>query len=121
MPTQVYECKIDGEFEITLSFQDEIPKVKKCPDCGKRSKHIISPVAGIKIERGWNEQANEAQRDPYTQAKAQAYEAYHGRKERGEDPPKPDESAIQIAAEGISQSPTPNKGGIDIKEAERFA
>ena len=120
MPIQVYECKTDGEFEIKLSFQDEIPKVSKCPDCGTRSNHIISPVGGIKLSRTWNEQANEAQRDPYTQAKAQAYEAYHGRKERGENPPKPTEETLQVVAEGIAKNPTSKEKGIDITEAERF-
>lgn len=116
MPTQVYECKTDGEFDLVLSFKDEIPKSQKCPDCGRKSKHIISPVGGIKVKRGWNEKANEYQRDPYTQAKAQAWNVYNENTERGHETAKPTEGGIQIAAREIAKNPTPKDVGPHIND-----
>ncbi len=111
MPIQVYKCKTHGEFDIKLSFEDKIMKAKKCPECGEISKHIISPVGGVKIKRGWDEKANEYQRDPYTQAKAQAWNSYNENKERGHEMEKPTESGIQIGAAEIAKNPTPKDVG----------
>jgi len=116
MPTQVYECKTHGEFDIRLSFEDKIPHSKKCPECKSKSKHIISPVGGVKVERGWNEKANEYQRDPYTQAKAQAWNSYNENTERGHKMNKPTEKVIQSVAAGIEKNPTPKDVGEYIRE-----
>lgn len=103
MPTQVYRCQAHGEFDIWLSFKDDIPESKSCPDCGKSSPHILKPPAGIKVARTWNELANEQQRDPYTQAKAQAYNMYHEQKDAGCIVEKPTEQGIQLAAAKIAE------------------
>ena len=115
MPIQVYECDSDGEFDVKLSFDDEIAQTKKCPICANLSKHIISPVGSVKIQRGWNEKANEYQRDPYTQAKAQAWNSYNESTERGHEAVKPTEKGIQIGAREIAKNPTPKDVGPEVK------
>ena len=102
MPTQVYRCPEHGEFDIPLSFKDDIPHSWHCPCCGESSPHIIKPPAGIKVVRTWNEQANDQQRDPYTQARAQAYNMYHEQKDAGVEVAKPTEEGIQVAAAKIA-------------------
>src|SRR3990167_2149799 len=58
IPTQVYSCPIHGEFDVFMSFSDEIPELKPCPivdpkdNCGKRSVHVIKPPAGIVVQGG---------------------------------------------------------------------
>jgi hypothetical protein len=105
MPIQVYECKADGEFDIQLTFKDEIPKQFNCPACGKNSKHIIKPPAGIKVNRTWNEKANDYQRNPYTQAKAQLTNTYNTQKDMGaKDLKPPTEENIQFVAKQLSKN-----------------
>lgn len=114
MPTQVYSCPEHGEYDIALSFKDEIPAFWRCPVdveadgvggvfCDERSPHILKPPAGIKVVRTWNEQANEWQRDPYTQAKAQATNMYNEQRDAGIDIPMPTERDYQIAASQIAK------------------
>lgn len=55
--------------------------------------------------RTWNEQANEQQRDPYTQAKAQAYNMYHEQRDAGIEVARPTETGIQEAAAEIAGVP----------------
>ncbi len=116
MPIQEYECKTDGKFDLILGFEDNIPHYQICPECGKKSNHIISLVGGIKVKRSWNEKANEYQRDPYIQAKAQAWNSYNENTERGHEIGKPTESGIQIAAKEIAKNPTPKNVGKHINE-----
>lgn len=110
MPTQVYECETDGEFDLRLNFQDDIPQSQKCPDCGRKSKHILKvPAGGVKFARTWNESANEYQRTPYTQAKAQAENMYNEQKDNGIIVAKPTERGIQLAAAEIEKRETSDK------------
>lgn len=103
MPTQVYECARDGEFDVTVSFNDNVPRTRTCPTCRKKSKHVLKPPAGIKIVRGWNERANDFRRDPYTQAKAQLDNAYNESKEMGMETGKPTEKSYQSMAANIDK------------------
>src|SRR3990167_10701745 len=103
MPLQVYRCDLHGEFDIHLSFRDDVPQTAHCLTCGAPSLHIIKPPAGIKVVRGWNEQANEMQRDPYTQAMYQAKHTYHEQKDMGVRVDKPTEAGIQAAAAEIAK------------------
>ena len=57
------------------------------------------------MRRTWNEKANEYQRDPYTQAKAQLENVYNENRDRGLDTAKPTEQAIQVAAAQIAKGP----------------
>jgi len=104
VPIQVYHCQTHGEFDVYLSFKDEIVRFRECPDCGQNSVWIIKPPAGVIVWRSWSEQANEQQRDPYTQAKAQAYNMYHEQKDAGVEVAKPSEEGIQLAAAKIAET-----------------
>ena len=103
MPKQEYHCRAHGPFDIILSFKDDVPMYVPCPEsgCGWASRHVLRPPAGIKFMRTWNEQANEAQRDPYTQAKTQAWNCYNEQREQGVIMDKPTEEGIQVGAKGI--------------------
>jgi len=46
MPTYEYECKKCGSrFEVFQSMSDE--PVKKCPECGKQVRRLVSGGAGV--------------------------------------------------------------------------
>jgi putative FmdB family regulatory protein len=46
MPTYEYECKIcSHHFEVFQSMSDE--PVKKCPECGKEVRRLISGGVGV--------------------------------------------------------------------------
>lgn len=104
MPIQVYECPKDGEFEIQQSILEDVLKKRPCPVCLGDSPHVLKPCGGIRIMRGWNEQANDYQRNPYTMAKAQAEHAYHELKDSGVEVSQPTESDIHKAAVGLAPS-----------------
>ena len=68
MPLQTYRCPVHGEFELRLSFKDEIPGEVQCPagvqvrdfitkvvdveHCGAGSQHVLKPPAAIIISGG---------------------------------------------------------------------
>lgn len=82
----------------------EFNREELCPLCDNKSERVLRPPAGIKIINSWNEQANRDQANPYSQAKAQAWNNYHEAKERGEVPQdKPTEAGIQVAAKEIAR------------------
>ena len=103
MPTQEYHCNSDGPFDVHLTFAEDVPRCKDCPTCGLDSRHVLRPPA-VKFARTWNEQANESQRDPYTQAKAQSWNMYNEQRDRGVKLDKPTEAGIQVAAAALDQS-----------------
>ena len=47
-PRQVYRCPEHGEFEQTILFKDDVPKVGMCPVCSRKSKWVpsASPLIG---------------------------------------------------------------------------
>ena len=128
MPRQVYECPNDGEWEIILSFDDEIPALLRCPRCEKNSLHILKPpfiiVEGgtgagrgnnaVRKQLAWDTKANEQQHDPYTQAKYQAEHTYNAAKDLGGDVPKITEEGLQSAAQAIAD------GGQRKSAEQRF-
>lgn len=137
MAFQVYLCKVHGEFQLTLTFAelDKVPPAvpRRCPvkvtrhtysgtereeACGRKSKHILKPIATAIIEGGtgagrgmyidrkkrqWEAEANDQRRDPYTQAKAQMDHSYNEQKDMGADVAKPTEESIQAAAKEIAK------------------
>ncbi len=104
MPTQVYDCPAEGEFEVIVRITDDVPGALACPRCGRQSPHMFKPVAAVKVERGWNERANEYRRDPYTQAKAQLTNASNEQQERYDaKPANITEQSIQVAADNIDR------------------
>lgn len=67
MPIQIYRCPVHGEFELRLSFKDEIPGEAQCPvaahddckrtppsgcHCNEPSPHVLKPPAAIIVEGG---------------------------------------------------------------------
>jgi hypothetical protein len=112
LPTQEYHCNADGPFDIHLSFADDVPTASPCPECGGSSRHVLrAPAGGAHFSRTWNEQANEYQRDPYTQAKAQSWNNYNEKRDMGIRLDKPNEKGLQIASKAIddeSRSPRPS-------------
>ena len=77
-PIQVYECPFDGELDYHYRWEDKVTETRPCSECGAISRHVLKPCAEIKLARNWNEKANDYQRDPYTQAKAQLTWSYWG-------------------------------------------
>src|SRR3990167_4261256 len=106
MPLQVYVCPKHGEFDIRLSFRDDVPQTAHCLTCGAASLHVIKSPASIKVVRGWNEQANEMQRDPYTQAMYQAKHMVQEQRDMGVRIDRPTEAGIQAAAAEIAKKKT---------------
>ncbi len=103
MPTQEYHCHADGAFDIDLTFAEDVPKTSPCPDCGVEGRHVLRAPAS-KFEYTWNDQANEARRTPYTQAKAQSWNTYNEQRDMGVRLDKPTEASIQTAAAAIDHS-----------------
>ena len=121
MPLQVYRCPKHGEFDIRLSFRDDVPQATHCLTCGAPSLHIIKPPAAAIVRDGtgggrgngavrkqlaWDTQANEMQRDPYTQAMYQAKHMVQEQRDMGVRIDKPTEAGIQAAAAEIAKKKT---------------
>jgi len=113
VPTQVYECPFDGELDYHYKWEDKITETRSCSECGAISRHVIKPPAGVKIVRDWNEKANDYQRDPYTQAKAQLINVYNSARDQGQDVGKPTEEGIQVAAAGIAREKTRSRPDLE--------
>jgi hypothetical protein len=111
VPTQEYLCDSDGPFHVCLKWEEDVLSEMPCPECGASSRHVLCPPAGVKFSRTWNEQANEWQRDPYTQAKAQAWNVYNEQRDAGIRLDKPTEEGYQRGAAAIdheSRHPRPD-------------
>ena len=107
MPIQVYVCKDDGPQDVFLRTY-KIPKVLPCGKCGKRAKYVFSAPGVVNIRRGWDEKANEYQRNYYTQARAQINNIRREEAERSGDTiekvsPKEMERAIQVGAKALKE------------------
>ncbi len=100
MPKQEYHCRQHGPFDIILTFHDDVPASAPCPECGSEGRHVLRAPAAH-FARTWNEQANEARRDPYTQAKTQAWNCYNEQRDQGVRMDEPTEAGIQVGAKGI--------------------
>ncbi len=110
MPIYVYECPTDGKQDV-FSRTFDVPEERPCPVCGRSASVCPTAPSRYDIKRDWNEKANEYQRDPYTQSKAQLANHHRSELERaGRDcdrPPNPvTEEAIQVGARGIYEQAT---------------
>ena len=104
MPIYTYDCPEDG---VTDVFTRTVgpPFEMACPHCRGQMANVIAAPARVEVKRDWNEKANDYQRDPYTQAKAQILN--HDRQEQehqGTRPVKITEESIQVGAKGIYDS-----------------
>jgi len=142
MPLQTYRCPSHGEFDIRLSFSQDVPQTYPCTGswcgddaccdpCGRASPHVIKPPAGIIVQGGtgagrghtqarkdaaWDARANEQQHDPYTQAKYQLDHVYNEQKAMGGDVPKPTEASIQEAARQIAAGKQPRQNVLPMRK-----
>ena len=140
MATQVFECPVHKEFDVLISFSQDIPQEAPCPvlahgrACCEISRHIIKAPAGIIVRGGtgagrgnaqarkdlrWDEACNRDQHDPYTQATAQMTNSYHEQKDMGMDVAKPTEAGIQEAAKRIDK-PTVTGKSPEARESRRM-
>ena len=117
LPTQEYNCDRDGAFDIHLTFAEDVENSLACPTCGGESIHVLRAPAA-KFARTWNEQANEAQRDPYTQAKAQSFNMYNEQRDMGVRLEKPTEAGIQVAAKALDYSERHPKPPAHIQQRD---
>ena len=107
MPIYEHDCMEHGLFEVFTRVVDPLPK-RPCETCGEPAAIAVSRLGRFNVERGWNEKANEYQRDPYTQAKAQLENVRRETLERvGRDCDRPTgpitEEAIQVGAKAIAE------------------
>jgi hypothetical protein len=117
LPTQEYHCDRDGAFDIHLTFAEDVPVTHRCPKCSLEGRHVLRAPAS-KFARTWNEQANEAQRDPYTQAKAQSENMYNEQRDMGVRLDKPTEESIQGAAAALDHSERHPKPPAHIQQRD---
>lgn len=61
LPRHVYCCPVHGEFNVYISFKDEVPETTPCEavidfdhgcDCGKKSKHVLKAPAAAYVKGG---------------------------------------------------------------------
>lgn len=117
MPTQEYHCDNHGPFDIRMSFAEDVPKTSPCPACGLSGRHVLRAPAA-KFEYTWNDQANEARRTPYAQAKAQSWNNYNEQRDMGVRLEKPTEAGIQVAAAAIDHSERNPKPPAHIQQRD---
>jgi len=117
LPTQEYNCDKDGPFDIHLTFAEDVPKTSLCPACGSSGRHVLRAPAA-KFEYTWNDQANEARRTPYTQAKAQSWNNYNEQRDVGVRLEKPTEAGIQVAAKALDYSERHPKPPAHIQQRD---
>ncbi len=120
MPKQEYLCNTDGPFDVTLTFHDDVPASAPCPVCGSEGRHVLRAPAAH-FARTWNEQANEARRDPYTQAKTQAWNCYNEQRDQGIIMDRPTEAGIQVGAQGIYEQERRPPVSEERKVSQRVA
>ena len=117
MPTQEYHCGRHGSFDIHLTFAEDVPETYPCLICEEEGRHILRAPA-CKFNYTWNEQANESQRNPYTQATAQSWNMYHEQRDMGVRLEKPTEASIQTAAAVIDHSERHPKPPAHIQQRD---
>ena len=102
MPYFDFSCDRHGTFEVWTRMGGS-PQESSCPACGQRGIRIFSAPAAVRIQRGWNERANDYQRDAYTQARAQLTNVAREEAERSGGSPRPvQEESIQAAARQLA-------------------
>ena len=104
MPIFEFKCPRHGLFDI-FSRMGGAPDEATCVHwgCNKRGKRVFSAPALVNVQRDWNEEANDYQRDAYTQAKAQLTNVAREEAEHSGGSPRPvKEESVQAAAKAIA-------------------
>ena len=117
LPTQEYQCDKHGPFDIHLTWEEDVLSTYPCPICREEGRHILRAPAA-KFEYTWNDQANEARRTPYTQAKAQSWNMYNEQRDMGVRLDKPTESYIETAAAILDHSERHPKPPAHIQQRD---
>ena len=103
MPIYEFFCPEHGVFDVFTRMGGS-PDEAMCmrEGCDHRGTRVFSAPALVNVQRDWNEKANEYQRDPYTQAKAQLTNVTREEAERsGGTPRSMKEESVQAAARAI--------------------
>ena len=109
MPLYEFRCSIHGVFDVFTRMGGS-PDESPCPSCGERGTRVFSAPALVHVQRSWNEKANDYQRDPYTQARAQLTNVAREEAERSGGSPSPiSEESVQVAAKALVDE-RPKKG-----------
>lgn len=94
-----------------------MPETSPCITCKEEGRHVLRAPA-CKFNYTWNDQANEARRNPYTQAKTQSWNMYHEQRDMGVRVGKPTEAGIQVAAAAIDQGERHPKPPAHIQQRD---
>lgn len=112
MPIYVYGCPTDGLVDVFFRSYGTFPEWP-CPECGAPAARVATTPALVSVKRDWNEKANDYQRDPYTQSKAQLTNMNRTAAERGEPQTKITEEAIQVGAKAIAKQAQGQSPGVE--------
>ena len=116
-PLGHYKCLEHGEFVVEFVSTEAATWEQPCPVCGVVSGWS-SQAPAAKFNYTWNEQANEARRTPYTQAKAQSWNNYNEQRDVGVRLEKPTEAGIQVAAKALDHSERHPKPPAHIQQRD---
>ncbi len=119
MPIYTYECPTDGVVDVLFRVYNP-PPFEVCPICQDLMPKVITLPGRVEVKQDWNEKANEYQRDPYTQAKAQLHNLDREEQLRYDKPPiKVTEEMLQVGAKAIHEGKTAPPMG-PVKQAQRL-
>jgi len=102
MPIYSYNCPKDGNQDILFRSYDP-QDAWPCPECTRLIPKTISTPGRVEVKRDWDEKANDYQRDPYTQSKAQLTNVKRRAAEHGEPHSRITEEVIQLGAREIDR------------------
>ena len=112
MSIQVYECSVDGDFDLHQRMSDPIQNTQACPTCGAKSEHVFRPSAPVQVERTWNDRANEQQRNKYTMAEASMEDHRNAQRNLGRKTSKLSREDTIKVVEGIDKADASKKGSV---------
>lgn len=113
MPLYEFSCPMHGVFDV-FTRMGGTPDEATCIHwgCNKRGKRVFSAPALVNVHRDWNDRANDYQRNPYDQARAQLTNVAREEAERsGGSPRSVSEESVQAAAKAIADK-RPRKSAV---------
>ncbi len=101
MPIYVHECREHGRQDFLSRAFDPVPE-RPCKECGEPAGIVVTAPGAVDVKRDWNEKANDWQRNPYDQSKAQLRNIdREGQERHGKPPMRITEEAVQAGAKAI--------------------
>ena len=116
MPIYTYSCKDHGSTDVLVRGFDGREDTYWCPECGSQMSKAVTAPAKVFVSRDWNEKANDWQRNPYDQAKAQLNNMNRMAQEKGKRPIKISEETIQATAASIQEAKDKPQGSASAKK-----